>query len=381
MPPRRALSPLFGTYFAFAAMVLACRVSPLAAQVLPLARDYPGDGPFECPSFPAPAAPDEDERARGAQLESEARQATIIGDLQRAEELLTRAVEVDPASGDLAYQHARALESLNRPEEAILEFCRALSLGTEEDARERLDSLYEMVRERIPARARRAFAAGLDQADAEFYEGALESFTVAIESAPDWPPPIYNRGVIYERLGRVGESLADYRRYLELVPSQVDAQVMDVSQRIGLLEGSATAPSPAGAFVLGFLPGMGHYYSGNPIRGTVFLALAGSATVAGVLVKNVTVVCVNDVGPGQDCPAPLVHDEITERPLLMPAVGVAAAITLIGAIDALLKARGRRAEVERLASPGSEGGVRLRAPSVSSASGRLDVNLLRVTFR
>ncbi len=77
-----------------------------------------------------------------------------MGELLRAEELLVRATELDPASADLAYQRARVLEDLSLSDAAMGEYCRSLGLGAEaagiEDAQARIDALYEVVRARIP---------------------------------------------------------------------------------------------------------------------------------------------------------------------------------------------------------------------------------------
>ena len=52
---------------------LACAVQ-LSAQVLPLERNYPGTGPFECRAQPTPVEPTEDQRVRASQLTSDALQ-------------------------------------------------------------------------------------------------------------------------------------------------------------------------------------------------------------------------------------------------------------------------------------------------------------------
>lgn len=387
MPPRFAQLGRSGLLQGVVLTVLATSASSLSGQEEPqLLRDYPREGPYYCAEPVTPAQPTADQRARAEQLASDALQAQILGDMEGARSLLRQATEADPSDPELAYRHARVLEDLGLLNDAILEFCRSLALGAEEsgidDGRTRLDTLYEIVRDRLSEVARQAFVGGLASADIGLLEDANASFSVAIDEAPDWPTPVYNRAVVRERMGLVQESLADYRRYLEMVPTEIDPVVATVSQRIGLLEGAATAgtPSPAGALALGMLPGVGHYYSGRPIGGTVVLALAGGAMATGLFVKDVTVVCVSEPPPGQDCPPTDVHDRITERPLLLPSMGVAAAVTLLGAIDALVKARRRRNEVIGGATTVAAGPT-LRAPSVSARGARIDLSLLRVTFR
>jgi tetratricopeptide (TPR) repeat protein len=368
-----------------ASAFLGC-VAGASGQDLRLERDYPGTGPYECPAPATPAGPSDDERVRASQLTSDALQASILGDLEGARVLLEQASQADATSPDVAYRHARALEDLELREEAIDEYCRALALGAPDagilDARQRLDTLYEIVRERITDVARGAFVSGLREADAGLFDQAAASFSVALEEVPDWRAAIYNRAIVRERLGRIQESLSDYRRYLLLTPSEVDPVVVAVSERIGMLEGAVVqpTPSPGAALALGVVPGMGHYYTGRSIGGTVVLALAGAAVASGFLVQDVTVRCLNTPPPGQSCPLGEVLDETSERPYLVPALGAAGAITLIGAIEAFVRARGRRAEqaaaVEELTSSFSVSG-----PSIRLRGGRVELSLLTVDLR
>lgn len=369
-------------------LMAALGSSSLAGQELPLQRDYPGSGPYVCPTGPTPATATPAQRSQAGQLASDADQAVILGDLERAAELLERAAEVDPSSADLAYRHARVLESLGEVEPAMLEFCRSLVLdsGTSadiSDASVRLDALYERVREQLSDVARNAFIVGIERADSAMYRAAVASFTVAMDNAPEWGAPIYNRAVLYEEMGLIEESLIDYRRYLDIFPTAIDPVVARVSERIGLLEGmvTITAPSPTGAFALGLLPGMGHYYSRRPVSGTLVLTLASSAIAAGFLMKDVTVVCLNEVPAGGACSENDVVEEITDRPMLPVGLGVAAAVTLIGAVEALIKARNRSAQAAAISGETTARGPSLRAPTVTTRGGRVAFELLRLSFR
>jgi len=366
---------------------LTCGAS-VSAQELPLERNYPGTGPFECPAPVTPAAPTEDQRVRASQLTSDALQASILGDLESARALLGQAAEADATSPEVAYRHARALEDLELRDAAILEFCRAMALGAFEagigDSRARLDALYEVVRERITDRARTAFVSGLSRADEAFFEDADASFSVAIEEVPDWAEAFYNRAIVREQLGRVQESLTDYRRYLLLTPNEIDPVVVMVSERIGMLEGSVAVPtpSPSAALALGMMPGMGQYYTGRGVSGTVILTLAGAAVAAGLLVQDVTVRCLNTPPAGAPCPPGEIVEEISDRPYLMPAIGAAAAVTLAGAIEAFFRARGRRTEqAEAIDNLASTNGISLSGPSVAMRGARVDVNVFGLRFR
>jgi tetratricopeptide (TPR) repeat protein len=259
------------------------------------------------------------------------------------------------------------------------------------DSRGRLDALYEIVRERISEEALAAFISGLDQADAMLYADAAASFAVAIEEAPQWPAAVYNRAIVLEQLGLITESLAEYRRYLQLTPREVDPDVVDVSARIGMLEGVLARPTPSPGNALAFgvvFPGMGQYYSGRNLAGTIVLGAAAIGVATGVMYKDVTVVCLVAVGSNGECPAGQVHDEITSRPFLKPALGLSAAVMVGAAVEAYLRARGQRAEQQAQlggAQPpevrGPRSPVRLAPPSITASRGRVDLNLLGLRFR
>lgn len=387
MPPRNVHQGRSGLVRVAFLWVGAWGGTPVSAQELTLQRDYPGLGPFVCPAPVAYAQPAPEDRVQAGQLASDAGQAVVLGELLRAEELLVRATELDPLSAELAYQHARVLEDLVLSDAAMSEYCRTLSLGAAaadiEDAQTRLDALYEVVRAEIPEGAREAFVTGVSMGDLELYEQAVQAFTLALDLAPDWSAAIYNRAVVLERMGRVAESLEDYRRYLQLSPSEIDPVVAAVSQRIGLLEGlvALPTPSPSGALALGIVPGMGQYYTGRSLGGTVVLAAAAAAVTTGILFKTITVRCLASPPPGGSCPADQVVDESTSRPYLVPALGAAAAVTIVGAIEAFVKARARRDETAAALAPVVEArGARLSGPSVTVRRGRVDVSLMAVRF-
>jgi hypothetical protein len=126
---------------------------------------------------------------------------------------------------------------------------------------------------------------------------------------------------------------------------------------------------------------MGQYYTGRGVTGTIFVALAGAAVASGFMVRDVKVRCLNTPPSGGDCPPGDILDETTERPYLVPALGAAGAITIIGAVEAFIRARGRRAEQATAIDNLTSSAVRLSAPSVSVRGDRVDVNVLGLRFR
>jgi hypothetical protein len=377
--------------FAFGIFLLALSglfnpgTAQLQVEFPELKREYPGSGLYVCPAPATPLEPSPDDRARSGQLASDAQQALILGDLERVDVLLGQAAELDGTSPDLAYRRARVMEDLNRAELAMQEYCRAIDLGIESigvrDARDRIDALYEQIRARLPVAAQQAFVAGLIAADDTLWVDAAESFSAAIELAPTWADAIYNRALIREYTGDLVGALVDFRAYLAVVANPEDADALAISQRIGELEGAASValPSPAGALALGVVPGMGQYYTGRPIMGTATLVSAGAAVAAGFMIKDITVLCLNDVPEGQPCPPDLIVDELTERPYLWVGIGIGAAITVVGAVEAFLRARRARDARAELALP-AETGLNVGMPEVSARGGQIDFAFVRYRF-
>ncbi|HKK92072.1 MAG TPA: tetratricopeptide repeat protein [Longimicrobiales bacterium] len=352
-------------------------------QELSLKRDFPGSGPFVCPAVTIPEAPPAEERLQATQLASSADQALVQGDLTRAASLLERATELDPSSAELAYRRGRVLEDLGDRPGAIDAYCRVVAAGstdyTATDAEARLQALADERWAGISDEAARAFRVGVSSADLGRFSDAARSFGDALAEAPEWADAVFNRAIMFDRMGRGEEALADLRRYLELDPDAEDA--VAVSVRIGQLEGaSSVAPSPGTALVLGLLvPGMGQFYSGRDVGGVTFLSLAGGALAAGFLIKDVEVECLSVVGPGQDCPAGEVYRENVDRPYLGAALAAAGGVAVIGAIEAFIKARRGGPALRSTPSP-SPGELRLAWPSVSQSGVRVDFNFVRVTF-
>jgi tetratricopeptide (TPR) repeat protein len=388
MPPRTSLHGRIGLVSVILLAPFVGGGPALAAQEeLRLQRDYPGSAPFVCPAPGATLAEiTPQQRAQAAQLASEADNAVILGDYERAQELLARAAELDPTTPDVAYTHARVLETLGRTQESMLEYCRTIALGAEaaslEDARARLDALDAELRAQISPTARGRFSDGLARATTGLYPQAVQAFTDALQERPDWPEALYNRAVVLERMGRTQESLVDYRRYLQLRPDAVDPQVAQVAQRIGMLEGieSIPTPSPGNTLALGMLfPGMGQYYSGRGVSGSVFLGSAVTALAVGLGYQKVTVRCLSETG-GDDCPPGDVVDETSERPLLGPALAVAGVVTVSAAVEAWIRARRARAEQEQDAETGSDG-FSWSGPSASANGDALDLRFFTLRFR
>jgi len=355
--------------------------SPAVAQQLPLRRDYPGSGPYLCPAVPDAPVPTMEALEQASQLGSAASQADILGDLDRARELLARAAEVDPSSAPLAYRYGRVLEDLGERHGAMAQFCRVLALGADAeefgDASRRLQTLHAESWPEISDGAVEAFVTGLALADDGRAKAAASSLATAERLAPQWADAAYNQGVVLSRLGRRTDAADAFRRYLTLSPDAVDA--ITVSEHIGELQSRGNVASPQTTLTLGMLmPGMGQVYSGRPKVGLTVLGLVGGAVTAGFMVREVSTQCLVNETAFEGCPTGEVYIQKTDRPYLMPALGVAAAVTVISAVEAYLKAR--QAPDEPIQQRSEPQGTLVSLPTISARGSRVDVSVVRITF-
>lgn len=358
-------------------------IGGLEAQELTLKRALPGSGSFSCPEFAEVPEPGEEARSEAGRLRSTADQALILGDQERARDLLARATQLNPASPELAYLHARVLETLGSTEEAVTEYCRALSFGAEAegigDAPDRIQAILEQESQQVPLPAQQVFQQGVSQADQGDLEAAAESFGRAWQMAPTWGEAAFNRGIVRARMGQVEAASEDLQRYLNAEPDADDALL--VSERRGQLLSLANLPSPSAAFSLGLLfPGAGQFYSGRALGGLSVLTLTAGAVAAGVLIEEVTVKCVGSVGDGQECPPDRFIGEEKDTPYLVHGIAAAGAIAFIGAVESFFRARGRRSrEIGELVAM-DLGSARLVSPNLVVHGSRLHVNLIQLNF-
>lgn len=353
-----------------------------SAQELSLRRDVPAPAPRECaPSGAGAAASARPEDAQEAsRLAASAREASLLGDLRTARDLLGRAARLDPASENIAFLHARTLEELGEVELAADEYCRYVQLtenaAEAEQVRQRVSRIAPPSRPGIPDSAAARFSAALAAADEGRFAAAELGFTAVIEAAPAWAAPLYNRALLRARNNMRADARQDLERFLVLEPDAPDAD--RVRSWMSQLATPFRTYSPGTSFALGLIPGAGHFYTGRPIMGTALLALGAGAATAGVLYQTRHVECLTVPVDGV-CPPDQVLREYTERPYQLPALGVAAAASILGALDAALGARRRNARGPALgAQPGGARAALLADVTVTPA--RVDVAFLQLRF-
>jgi tetratricopeptide (TPR) repeat protein len=339
----------------WAVLLLVLAFPSLGAQELPLKRDLP-PGPCEArvPVGVSSETPSESDQQEAERLSSQANQAAILGDRDGAIILLREAAERDPLSSVVAYRLARILEDAGEAEAALGEFCRYLALEPDApdaaETRVRTERLADPDRTPLSPAARSAFQEGVTAFDRGAYEEAARQFSRAIVEGPDWDAAYYNRGVSYLQAGRAGAGAADLQWYLETNPRAGDRETVQTHLR-RIAPALAPQYRPGIALTAGLvIPGMGQFYSGRPGLGLLVLSTAGTAAAVGLLHRTVEVDCLQVPEDGV-CPPQQILDERVKRPLLVPGLATAAAITVAGAIYAF---RGARGSNPQLSSRGGE---------------------------
>lgn len=150
-------------------------------------------------------------------------------------------------------------------------------------------------------------------------------------------------------------ALTEYCRFLALAPA--DPEAADVRQRVASLAAeiaarnaaaaasvrtSGPAQSAGTAFTLGLLfPGLGQYYTHRPGAGVLFTTVAAGALLYATQSRTVTTQTtqtgIDPNGKSYQYQAVLSHNE---HPNAAAGIAAAATISLIGAIEAYVHARG-----------------------------------------
>lgn len=364
----------------FAACLLGTASGLAHAQQLVLKREPPRIQWSGCPAITAPEAGDAQQVQHAEQLAARATEAAILGDNAAALEHLTQAVALAPHSAALSYRRARALETLDRGDEAVAEYCRYLALPGATDVAEveqRLAELTGADQQAVPAAAAHAYEAGIEQYDAGSLQLAEASFADAHQSAPDWSAPVFNRAIVRMALGRQDAAAEDLRTYLEMSPGASDFDV--VLDLLSTIRGS-TSPDPLVALATGLVvPGLGHFTTGRPVRGAVILGSATGALAVGLLTQRTEVDCLAVPVDGR-CPPDQILRERVERPYLTAAIAVAAAIGIGGAIDAYRSARSRGDAAPALLRLNGQDGAALEVPGLYLDGDGARLDLLRLRF-
>lgn len=276
------------------------------------------------------------DNAEARRLAAAGQEAALIGDQAAARDAFARAAVLNPGDERIAYDLGRAHEELADSAKAIGEFCRYLALspaGREAtDVRDRLRRIVPAAAQRRAADVQVAFRLGVALFDDGRYAAAIQAFDDVVRDAPTASEGYFNRGLARAASGSRATALQDLEQYRANAPT-VDDRV-EVGRAIEVLRRPVYRPGVA--FARGVLPGFGQFYTGHPVRGVLVLAAVGGATGL-ALAQQTTTVTVAYVDPN-GVPAPFKRTT-QERAYFTAGVGAAAAITVIGMIDAVVAAK------------------------------------------
>jgi hypothetical protein len=166
--------------------------------------------------------------------------------------------------------------------------------------------------------------------------------------------------------------------------ARVDASAADSAATTGAPPAAPAAPvrvyDPGQAALLGIIfPGLGEFYTGRKLRGALLMGAAAGAVAFGMMTESREVQCLS-VPVDNFCPPEEVVGERVTRPYLAPSLGAAAALTVIGAIDAFFGARRANERAAAAARSGGSGGARLERPALVPTPRDLRIELLRLRF-
>jgi tetratricopeptide (TPR) repeat protein len=318
--------------------LVAVYAAAVAAQTLQLKRPPLSAVNVSCPTFPPPPTPVQAQVGEANRLATLAQEAVLEGDHRQARDLFTQAAALDPRDASLAYRLGREHEALGQSAEAVREYCRYLALSPNAaDAAQVSERIGQLLPKDMLTHGGQVvddFRAGIADFDAHDWSGASTAFGKVVTAQPTMASAVYNRGLAYDREGDHTAAIRDYSRYAELDPQASDAGA--VRARADALR--REIPSTAKAFVLGLLPGGGQFYTGQPVLGVAVIAVAAGG-VALALQKQTVTRDTTYVGPfGGTYPGTYTQ---TEHPHMALGIGVAAGVTLAGAIEAALVAHSR----------------------------------------
>jgi tetratricopeptide (TPR) repeat protein len=352
--------------------------APLLAQDLPVKRALPAATSVACPAFNAPPTPVQAQTDEANRLATLGDEAALEGDHKSARDLFQQAAQVNQVDASLAYRLGREDEAMDEKGPAIREYCRYLFLspnaGDVNQIRDKLSAILP-----APELARgttmvERFRSGLQSYDQSDWTSAAEAFGNVTDAAPGFGPAFYDRALARAHQHRETAAIRDFDEYLVLTPNATDREA--VRQRE--LELRRELPSATTAFWVGLVPGAGQYYTRQIFLGVVVTGAAAGAVAWGVQSQTVTKTAsftdANGHPYSETYPA-------TEHKYLAAGIGVAAGVTLLGAIQAAMVAHGRSTGLppvgDTTATQATSGALppRFRAPTVVASNRQLGLGL------
>lgn len=162
------------------------------------------------------------------------------GDLQKARKNLEKAKIEHPTEPRVHYLLGRSLEELRHTEDAMAEYEKAIELNKSyldpylalSDMlirRERVEKAMEVLakaRRELPNDPRISLSLGRSYLDRGAHPEAEQQFRHALKVSPEFPPALFNLGVVLRRMGRLNDAQATLERLARL-DSQYPGLVME----------------------------------------------------------------------------------------------------------------------------------------------------------
>ena len=377
---RWTLGLLTGLFAAFLPAVAS-------AQAVDLKRVLPEPTPPLCPSAPpVSVSPSPADRAEADRLLARATELTLLGDTDSAVGLLRQAEQLNPASPDVAYRLAAAERELGRGSEAVVYYCRYLTLspGAEDgdEVRELVSQLTPPAPPLYDREAASRFHDGVSAWDSGNGSQAFDAFVDAVQMAPELPEAVYNRALVAAYQNRDDQAAADLRRYLDLRPGAADRNL--VEEWIGYLTSPVEVMNANQVLAGGLaVPGLGQVMTGSRGPGFAMMGAGVGALGAGLLIKTIEVQCLG-IPTGDVCPPDQIKAETESRDFLVPGLIAYGGLSVVGAVLAYRRTKSNNefmAGARRFEPrPGNDDRFEVEGPVLQASSKRVGIQWIRVTF-
>jgi tetratricopeptide (TPR) repeat protein len=324
--------------FLVCAVAIGTPLATVAAQDLPLKRALPAATVVACPAFTAPITPVRAQIDEANRLATLGGEAALEGDHKSARDLYLQAAQLNQLDAGLAYRLGREHEEMGDKPAAIREYCRYLYLspaaGDAGQIRDKLTALLPGPDLSRGTTMVERFRAGIAAYDGSNWGDAVQAFGSVIAAAPGFAPAFYDRALALAHQHHQPAAIRDFDQYLRLTPAASDAEAVRTRQ----LALRRELPSATTAFWLGLIPGAGQFYTRQPVLGVLVTGAAAGAVVWGVQSQTVTKTATFTDRNGHPYTQTF---PVSERKNLGAGIGVAAGVTLLGAIEAAVVAHNR----------------------------------------
>jgi tetratricopeptide (TPR) repeat protein len=128
---------------------------------------------------------------------------TSLGQLDKAIEDYSKAIEINPNFTDSYYNRGLAYMNSGQPEKAMADYSKALEIE--------------------PTYGKAYSSRGVVYFNLRQWDQAIADYSKAIDTDPKYADAYYNRGIVYNNLGQLDKAISDYSKAIELNPGYAAA--------------------------------------------------------------------------------------------------------------------------------------------------------------